>query len=242
MAQRREDLAAARRQYDDASLNAVASGDHELFACVEQYLGTLSLIAGDMEDAAHRFRLSIRALRESGDEGKVAWALDNLAQLHLLRGRQPNAAEAAGEGMHIAERLASAPLRQWLSATTAQVAFAAGNVALSEAANARALSIASARGDRVGRAIAMRLQARLQAQRQAIDEAIGSLEGARALAAQGEDLLLAARVLVDLGDVVAARGDAARARTAWEQARAAYVRLGMPPESLALGRRLSDPR
>ena len=242
VAQRRGDLAAARRQYDDASLNAVASGDHGLFACVEQYLGTLSLIAGDMEDAAHRFRLSLRALRESGDEGKVAWALDNLAQLHLLRGRQPDAAEAIREGMHIAERLASAPLRQWLSATTAQVALAAGNIAESEAANARALSIASGRGDRVGRAIALRLQARLQAQRQAIDEAIGSLESARALAAQGADLLLAARVLVDLGDVVAARGDAARARTAWEQARAAYVRLGMPPESLALGRRLSDPR
>jgi hypothetical protein len=50
---------------------------------------------------------------------------------------------------------------------------------------------------------------------------------------------LGARVLTEFGDAVAARGEMARARTAWEQARAAYARLGMPPESMAVTRRLS---
>jgi hypothetical protein len=68
-----------------------------------------------------------------------------------------------------------------------------------------------------------------------------SLESARALAAQGEDLLMSARLLVELGDVLASRGETIPARTAWEQARAAYARLGMPPEANAVARRLSPP-
>ncbi len=238
--QRRGDLAAARRQFDDASLNAVATGDHALFALIEQHLGTLSMVSGDTEDAAQRFRLSVRALRESGDDAALCWALDNVGQLHLQRGRIPEAWAAVSEGLAIAERLDSAALQQQLSATAADVSFAAGNMAECDSASARALTIASRRGDRVGRALALRLRARLTAHRDATDEAVASLESARALAAQSEDLLLAARVLVELGDVVAARGDTARARTAWEQARAAYVRLGMPPESVAIGQRLSS--
>src|SRR6185312_12669602 len=84
---RRGDLAAAKRQYDDASLNAVASGDHALFARVELDLGMLSALVGDIDDATQRFRLSMRALSEAGDDSGVAWALDNIAQLRLQRGR-----------------------------------------------------------------------------------------------------------------------------------------------------------
>lgn len=239
--QRRGDLAGARRQYDDASLNAVAIGDHALFACIEQHLGTLAVVRGDTEDAAQRFRLSLRAFRESGDETALCWALDNVARLHLQRGRLAEAREALGEGEALADRLEIVALQQLLSLTAAEVALAAGDRAACDAASARALSLASRRGDRVGRALALRLRARLAAGSAAGDDAVTALESARALAAQSEDLLLGARVLIELGDRVAERGDATRARTAWEQARAAYARLGMPPESSALGQRLSTP-
>lgn len=241
VAHRRADLAAARRQYDDASLNAVASGDHSLFARVELDLGMLSALMGDVDDAMQRFRLSMRALHEAGDDAGVAWALDNVAQLRLQRGRLDEARAAVSEGLAVAERVGDALLEQRLSATAAEVALASGDTDGSDAANERALSIASSRGDRIGRAQGLRIRARIEARRGATERAVPSLESARALAAQSEDLLLGARVLVEYGDALAARGDATRARTAWEQARAAYARLGMPPESNTLGRRLSPP-
>lgn len=239
VAQRRGDFAAARRQYDDASLNAVASGDHALFARVEQDIGTLSSVMGDVEDATQRFRLSMRALSEAGDDAGVAWALDNVAQLRVQRGRLDEARGAIAEALAISDRLGDALLKQRLSTTAAEIACAAGDTDESDAASGRALSIASMRGDRLGRAQALRLRARIEARRGATDQAVTSLDGARALAAQSEDLLLGARVLVEFGDALAARGDTARARTAWEQAHAAYARLGMPPESMAVARRLS---
>lgn len=239
VAQRRGDFAAARRQYDDASLNAVASGDHALFARVEQDIGALSSVMGDIEDATQRFRLSMRALSEAGDDLGVAWALDNIAQLRIHRGRLDEARGAIAEALAISDRLSDAFLKQRLSTTAAEIAFAAGDLDESDAASARALSIASSRGDRLGRAQALRVRSRIEARRGATEQAVKSLDAARALAAQSEDLLLGARVLTEFGDAVAARGEMARARTAWEQARAAYARLGMPPESMAVTRRLS---
>lgn len=239
VAHRRGDFAAARRQYDDASLNAVASGDHALFARVEQDIGTLSSVMGDVEDATQRFRLSMRALSEGGDDIGVAWALDNIAHLRIQRGRLDEARGAIAEAVAISDRLNDAFLRQRLSTTAAEIAFAAGDTDESDAASARALSIASSRGDRLGRAQALRLRSRIEARRGATDQAVSSLDGARALAAQTEDLLLGARVLAEFGDALAARGETERARTAWEQSRAAYARLGMPPESMAVARRLS---
>jgi len=238
---RRGDLAAAKRQYDDASLNAVASGDHALFACVELDLGMLSALVGDIDDATQRFRLSMRALSEAGDDSGVAWALDNIAQLRLQRGRLDEARGAVAEGLAIADQLGDSQLKQRLSVTAAEIAFAAGDIDECDAASGRSLSIASSRGDRVGRAQGLRFRARVEARRGATDQAITSLESARALAAQSEDLLLGARVLVEYGDVLASRGEATRAQTAWEQAHAAYARLGMPPEAIAVARRLSPP-
>lgn len=241
VAHRRGDLAGAKRQYDDASLNAVASGDHALFARVELDLGTLSALMGDVEDATQRFRLSMRALSEAGDDSGVACALDNVAQLRIQRGRLDEARGAVSEGLAIAEQLGDALLKQRLSATAAEIAFATGDTDECDASSERALSIASSRGDRLGRAQGLRLRARLEARRGASEQAVRSLESARALAAQSEDLLMGARVLVEYGDVLASRGERALARTAWEQARAAYARLGMPPEAIAAARRLSPP-
>jgi len=241
VAQRRGDFAAARRQYDDASLNAVASGDHALFARVELDLGSLSAVMGDVDDAAQRYRLSMRALGEAGDETGVAYALDRIAQLHAQRGRLDDARAAVAEGLAIADGLGVAGLVQGLSATAAEIASAAGDTDECDAASGRALHIASRRGDRLGRAHAFRLRARVEARRGNTEHAVTSLENARALAAQGEDLLMGARILVEYGDALAARGEMPRARTAWEQARAAYARLGMPPEAVAVGRRLSPP-
>ncbi|HEX6809188.1 MAG TPA: tetratricopeptide repeat protein [Gemmatimonadaceae bacterium] len=241
VAHRRGDLAAARRQYDDASLNAVASGDHALFARIELDLGALSVLLGDVEDATQRFRLSMRALGEAGDDAGVAWALDNLAQLRVQRGRLDEARGAVAEGLAIAEQLGDALLQQRLWATAAEIAFAAADTDECAAASGRALSLASTRGDRLGRAQGLRFRARVEARRGATEQAVASLDSARALAAQSEDLLMGARVLVEYGDVLASRGQTTRARTAWEQARAAYARLGMPPEAIAVGRRLSPP-
>ena len=241
IAHRRGDLAAARRQYDDASLNAVASGDHALFAHVELDLGSLSALMGDVDDAAQRFRLSMRALGEAGDDAGVAWALDYVARLHAQRGRPDEARSAVSEGLAIAEQSGDALLKQRLSITAAEIALAVGDIEECDAASGRASSIASTRGDRLGRAQALRLKARVEARRGATEQAVMSLESARALAAQGEDLLMSARLLVELGDVLASRGETISARTVWEQARAAYARLGMPPEANAVARRLSPP-
>ena len=241
VAQRRGDFAAARRQYDDASLNAVASGDHALFAHVELDLGSISAVMGDAEDASQRFRLSMRALSEAGDDAGVACALDHIAQLHAQRGRLDDARAAVSEALAIADRLGVALLRQRLATTAAEIACTAGDADECDAASNRALGIASRRGDRLGRAHALRLRARVEARRGATEKAIASLENARALTAQGEDLLMGARVLVEYGDALAARGELLRARTAWEEAAAAYARLGMPPEALAVARRLSPP-
>jgi len=238
--QRRGDLAAARRLLDDASLRAVTDGDQRLFARIEEHLGTLSSSTGDVEDAAHRFRQSLRAFRDAGDEQSLAWALDNVARLHAQRRRHAEAAEALEEGRTLAQRHGNVFLEGMLETTRAEVLLDTGRASEAEGACDRALLIARRRGDRVRMAIALRLRARLQRLHGELVEAGQSLEEARELAQQSEEALVSARVLRDLGELAAQRGDLPGARTAFERSLATYARLGMPPEAVEVGRRLDS--
>lgn len=236
--QRRGELVAARRAYDDASVGAVAAGDQLLFACIEQCLGMLAAARGDLDDAVQRVRLSARAIRDSGNERALAWALTNAARLSVQRRRYDDAETAVTEGLALASRLGDVALEGPLQALRAEVLLATGRASESDVSVERALAIADVRSDRLGRSAALRLRAVREALDGAASAAAETLADAIALADAAEDRLFAARLLVELGDLWSRRNDAHRARSAWTRARDAYARLEMPWESSALQERL----
>jgi tetratricopeptide (TPR) repeat protein len=121
----------------------------------------------------------------------------------------------------------------------AELMIASGRLPEAERECEQLLAIARRRGDRLRRAQALRLYGMIAEQRAELSDAADKLEEARQLAAQGEDARLAAQVLCELGEVSRRRGEIERARTAWQQALAAFQRLGAASDAGDVQRRLS---
>jgi tetratricopeptide (TPR) repeat protein len=94
---------------------------------------------------------------------------------------------------------------------------ALGNLEKAESAAAAALSIAEQRKDSTRRAAALRSLARV-AIRRSPAEAVSLLERALVLCELGEDTLLRAEALTDLGDAYMATQQLVRARESWRRA------------------------
>jgi tetratricopeptide (TPR) repeat protein len=236
---RRGDVATARQLYGDASLNAAATSDQRLYAIIEQRLGAIAQIQGDLEGARIRYHMSLRALRATGDDEGVSWALLCIALVHMEGGRLAEAAQAFDQ----AEELASARGDRFTEARVALgralMHLAKGGLDDAELQHSRATSITEVRYERPLRAEALLVGARLHRARGALDEAVSSLERAAGVAASSEDVLARARILEELGDVQAERGEHDRAHELREAALTGFTRLGASSRVEALRRRLS---
>lgn len=239
---RRGEIATARQLYGDASLNAAAGSDQRLYAIIEQSLGTIAQIQGDLEGARIRYHMSLRALRATGDDQGVGWALRFIALAHLENGRLAEAAQAFDQAEELASARGDRLGEARVALGRALLHLANGELDDAERQHSRATAITETRHERPLRADALLVSARLHRARGQLDEAISSLQEAARLAERSEDVPTGARVLEELGDVRSEQRELERARDLWKAALAAFTKLGASHRVEALRRRISmDP-
>ena len=238
-AQRRGDVKRARRLFAEAALNAVHAGERRLFSIIEQNLGALAMVQGDLKDAQARFRLSLRGFRDTGDDEGACWVLCNLGRLHALGAEYDEADQASQEAMAIAQRLGHATLEGIVELSRVESLLACGRLEAAELACRRGLAMADQRGDRFHRAESLRLLSMIGRERGELESAARALDEARTLARESEDALLAAEVERDAGDLWLRRGEPAAARLAWELALQRFVAMGASRDAGAVERRLA---
>lgn len=236
---RRGEIATARQLYGDASLNAAAGSDQRLYAIIEQRLGTIAQIQGDLEGARVRYHMSLRALRATGDDEGVSWALLGIALVHMESGRLADAALAFDQAGELAcarsDRLTEARValgRSMLYLTSGELDDAALQ-------HSRAASITEVRYERPLRAETLLVGARLNRARGELEEAIASLEVAAGVAEGSDDVLAHSRILEELADAHAERGEHDRAYELREAALTGFTKLGAARRVEALRQRLS---
>jgi len=241
VAQRRGNGKLARRLFSEAALNAVHAGERRLFSIIEQNLGALAMVQGDLKDAGARFRVSLRGFHDAHDDEGACWVLVNLARLHSLAGEPDEAERASDEALAVARRAGLSALEGIVELSRVEPLLARGRAAEAEEACRRGLAMAERRGDRAHRAEALRLLALLARGRGELERAARALDEARALARESEDALLAAEVERDAGDVWLLRGEPAAARLAWQLALDRFRGMGAAREAGAVEGRLAAP-
>lgn len=238
---RRGDMVAARQLYGDASLNAAAAGDQRLYSLVEKNLGAIAEIQGDLEGARIRYHMSLRALRATGDDEGMSWALHKIGLLHIETGRYAEALQAFQQADELA-RARGDRLMEWrLALGRTALQLAAGRLDDAEREHARAVVMTERRHERPLRAETLLLGARLLHARGELQPAIAALEEARELAGQSEDALALARTLLELGDVQLEQGENEAAHELWAEALAGFTRIGASREVEKLKERLAAP-
>ena len=239
VAQRRGDVKQARRLFAEAALNAVHAGERRLFSIIEQNLGALSMVQGDLKDAEARLRLSLRGFRDAQDEEGACWVLCNLGRLHAAAGDHEDAERTAQEALAIARRTGHAALEGLVELSRVESLLARGQGAEAEAACRRGMAMAERRGDRAHRAESLRLLSLIARDRGELEHATRSLDEARALARESEDALTSAEVERDAGELWLRRGEPEAAKLAWEQAVRRFRALGASRDAMHVERRLA---
>lgn len=236
---RRGDIATARQLYGEASLNAAAASDQRLYAIIEQSLGAIAEIQGDKEGARVRYHMSLRALRATGDDEGVIWALRRIALVHIESGRYTEAALAFDQAEELASARGDRLTESRLALGRALLHLAARELDEAEREHARAVAITERRHERPLRAEVLFTGARLSRARGELEEAAHRLEEAGWLAESSEDVLSRARIHAELGGVCLEQGEHERARELWQVALASFTMLGASREAEALRQRLS---
>ena len=236
---RRGDVATARQLYGDASLNAAAGSDQRLYALIEQNLGAIAEIQGDLEGARVRYHMSLRALRATGDDEGMGWALLRIALAHIAGGRYSEAAQTFDQAEELASARTDRLTEARIALGRALLHLAADKLDEAEREHARATAITERRYERPLRAEALFVRARLRRARGELGEAASDLEEAAALAQSNEDVLARARILMELGGVYVEHGEHERADALWRKALAGFLMLGARREAEVLQQRLA---
>lgn len=236
---RRGDVATARQLYGDASLNAASGSDQRLYALIEQSLGAIAEIQGDLEGARVRYQMSLRALRATGDDEGMSWALHRIALGHIAGSRFAEAAQAFDQAEELASARADRLTEARIALGRALLHLAAGELEDAEREHARGTAITERRYERPLRAEALFVGARLRRARGELDEAASRLQEAAAIAEGNEDVLARARILMELGSVHVELGEHERAVILWREALAGFAMLGASREAEVLQQRLA---
>jgi tetratricopeptide (TPR) repeat protein len=236
---RRGDIAAARQLYGDASLNAAAASDQRLYALIEQSLGAIAEIQGDVEGARIRYHMSLRSLRATGDDEGMGWALYRIALLHIANGRNAEATQTLEQAEELAVARGDRFMEARLALGRTALRLAAGDLEGAGEEHARAMTMTERRHERPLRAEALLIGARLLRARGELDDAACALEEARKLAGSCDDVLALARIQTELGEVLLELNEHQRAAELWEDALATFTVLGAARQAGELQQRLA---
>lgn len=217
VSQFRGDLPAAERWYGEAARLAHRLGDRKLSGMVQQNLGIVADVQGRTDEAVAHFRLSLVAFEQEDEMASALLVLNNLGVLYTRENAYRRAEEVLERALTLARRLGDVVAECVIEENRSALFLALDNLDKAEAAGAAALSIAEQRKDSTRRAAALRALARVAARR-APTEAVALLERALVLCELGEDTLLRAETLTDLGDAYLATQQLVRAREHWRRA------------------------
>lgn len=117
----RGDLEEAMALLQECRANALQAGDPELVPMVDQNLGIIANIQGNLSRALEHYHSSLKGFRAAGMEDHVGYVLNNLGMLHTDRREWEEAAIKLDEAEASAERSGNALTRVMVEVNRAEM-------------------------------------------------------------------------------------------------------------------------
>jgi tetratricopeptide (TPR) repeat protein len=194
-------------------------GDRRLAGMVQQNLGIVADVQGRTDEAVAHFRLALAAFEQEEEADAVLWVLNNLGVLYTREAAYARAFDVLDRALALANLTKDVASEAIVEENRADLFIATGKLDQAEAAATRAYAIADQRHDNTRRSASLRLLAKVgRARARDPKESIALLERALVLSDFGEDVLLRAQILCDLGDVCRDVGEVSRAKEHWRRA------------------------
>lgn len=226
IALRHGDVAEAETHFTAAIEMARTLQDHTAEARALNNLGILANIRGDHEAALANYRLAIVAYQQVGHVRGIAETHHNIGISLRDQGNVQGAIGAAEESVRLATQAGDEQLVALASTGRAELHVLLGDPAFARAELHRAANHYSRIGLLAGMPEVWRVEAAVARAARDFDASIALLRKAANLAREFGSTDTLADIERDLGESLAASGDAAGARAARERAAALYRRIG----------------
>ncbi|HTE44607.1 MAG TPA: tetratricopeptide repeat protein [Gemmatimonadaceae bacterium] len=225
LAQRRGNIVQTGNLLTDAFALADRCGEKRLAGMVQQNLGIVADIRGNPAAALAHYRVSLRTFESTNDLQQMCWVLNNLGYLYVKEERFGEAAEAFDRAAGIARARGDLMSEGIIEENRAELQLIIGETGVAYVSLRRALEIAEQRGDDVRRSAALKQRGAYERLVGRPADAVEILRRALTLSAAGEDALLGAEILYQLGMALDATGDIKGARDQWRSALEAFERM-----------------
>jgi tetratricopeptide (TPR) repeat protein len=239
LAQRRGNLGLANDLFVKALNITRGCRELKLLGMLQQNLGVLSDIRGDVEAALNYYNAGLATLDESGDRATAAKLMSNIGYLYAKEGRNDEARASYAQALRLSRESGDRVCEGLVYENQAELAVAAGDLDTAYPAIEHALSIADERDDCLRYAAGLKLRAACQRASGDLNGAIATLQHALALSGQSEDAMLAAELLFDFGCVTWELGDANTARKLLSSCLESFERIEARQWSARVRQRLS---
>ena len=226
VAQRRGDLGAAHRYYNDARRIAEVCGEGRLAGMIQQNLGIIADIAGDSEAAFSHYLASLHAFESTHDSQAMTLVLNNLGVTQMKSGRLDDARSSYDRALTLARYRGDLLSEGVVEENIAELEMKRGNIAAATPSIDRALEIAELRNDRMRRAAGLKLRGVSLRMAGRAADALEPLRTAMALSAVSEDALLGGEIMYECGLALADLGRQTESRQSFMAALDAFERIG----------------
>lgn len=190
------DLNAAHRAYRRAL--RLGGSDRALHARIEQNLGILANIRGELDQAARHYETALGAYEKTGDRQGCGTALHNLGMLNADRGRWADAEACYARSRDLAAEVGDAHLEALCRLNHSEVLLARGEYERAMASSTAALGLFERIGSHVDKADAYRVIGTVHRETGALALAERWLRDARALASNAGSKLSEAEATREL--------------------------------------------
>jgi tetratricopeptide (TPR) repeat protein len=229
MEQFRGDLTRAARWYRSAQRLAKGLGDNRLVAMIEQNLGIVAAIGGQLPEALAHFRVALEAFEQSGGEQESLWVLNNMGNLYTRQGEYELAASSLQGALELAKTLGDVASEGVVEENRSRLLLALGDLDQAELAANRALEIAARRRDATRQAAAVCCIAMTKRARERLSPEVPALlDRALDLAVTGEDAEMKSEILREIANSCEDRGDRNNA-SSYRQAATKYASGSVSP-------------
>ncbi len=223
---RRGDINGAANLWTDALILADECTETRLVGMLQQNLGVIADIRGNLPAAFAHYRVSQRTFETTNDLQPLCWVLNNLGYLFLKQERFDDAEDTFARALGIARSRGDLLAEGILEENRAELRLMRGDIAEAYQPFCRAREIAELRDDDLRLAAALKLQGAYERLSGRTAEATDTLRHALTLSAITEDALVGAEVLYQFGLALLAFGDSKRAIDALNSALDAFERMG----------------
>jgi tetratricopeptide (TPR) repeat protein len=241
LALRRGDVNGAADLMTEALILAVECGELRLVGMLQQNLGIVADIRGNLPAAFAHYRVSQRTFETTNDLQPLCWVLNNLGYLFLKEERFDEAEANFSRALTIARSRGDLMAEGVLEGNRAELRLMRGEIADAYDPIYRAREIAELRSDDVRLAAALKLQGAYERLTGRAAEATDTLRHALTLSAITEDALVSAEVLYQFALALLALGDPNRGTDALNSALDAFNRMGARQWAKRVREKLTQP-